>query len=104
MTHLTAISAATACGQPPVAHPTERKPSVPAAPACPAPNWAESLFYSRVANFLEMRGAAFHYSVIGGQAIVALAPGLADCHLLNDEIEALSRGDAAGARAQAGEE
>jgi hypothetical protein len=52
-----------------------------------------------MANFLEMRGAGFHYSVIGGFAMIDLAPGLADCHLLNPEGATPDLLAAAGARA-----
>jgi hypothetical protein len=104
MTHLTAINAATHHGQLPAAYPTRRNHRVPVTSPRPAPHCAESIFYSPVANFLEMHDAVSHYSVIGRQVIGALAPGFADRHLLNDQIEAPSWGDSAGARAQAGEE
>jgi hypothetical protein len=65
----------------------------------------KSSFYNRVAIFLEMRRAPFHYSVIGWDTRIHLAPGLAECHLLNDDVSASSsRGGTAGAWAPAGDE
>jgi hypothetical protein len=69
-----------------------------------ARQWADLVFSSALANFLEKRLGAFHYSVIGGHALIALAAGPACRHLLNDEVAAPDlRGDAAGARSQAGD-
>jgi hypothetical protein len=66
---------------------------------------SESVFYSPVANLLEIPGVAFHYSVIGGCATIALARGLAGRHTSNDEVTASGmRGGAAGAQARAGGE
>jgi len=61
------------------------------------------IFCSPVANLLEMASGAFHYSVMGRDAMRALAPGQADCHLPDDEDAAASvfQADGAGARARA---
>ncbi len=69
-----------------------------------APQAGESIFYSPVANFLELPRAAFHYSVISVHAVDTLAPGLGDRHISYDVGAAPNtRGDAAGVRARAGE-
>jgi hypothetical protein len=55
---------------------------------------AVSTIDSPVAIFLEKRRASFHYSVIGLDARISLAPEIADCHVLNAELSASSsRGD-----------
>jgi hypothetical protein len=69
------------------------------------PQPAISVFYSPVANFLELRRAAFHYSVIGVHAMNTLAPGLGDRHTSYDGSAAPNtRGDVAGVRPRAGYE
>jgi hypothetical protein len=69
-----------------------------------APCSAESTIYGDVAIFLVKRLAPFHYSVIGSDARVGLAPGIAGCHVLNAVRSASSpRGDYAAARAPAGD-
>jgi hypothetical protein len=74
-------------------------------PARHATDPMKSTFCNPVEIFLEMRRAPFHYSVIGWDTRMHLAPGLADCHLLNDDVSASSsRGGTAGARASAGGE
>jgi hypothetical protein len=103
MTHLTAIGAATGHGQLPTIESAGQKQRLQAYGACPGPHPRESIFYSPVANFLEMPSARFHYSVIGGYAMVGLAPGLTDCHLLNPE-GAIPGLRAADMWARAGEE
>ena len=104
MMHLTAIFPASACAQPSAAALTDRTGCAKACNGHLASRCGELIFFRRVANFLEMRDVVLHYSVIGGQAMIDPAPGLADCHLLNDEAEAHPWVDAAGACAQAGEE
>jgi hypothetical protein len=47
-----------------------------------------SIFCSPKANCLEKRGRGFHYSVIGGNATILLAPGYVGGHPLNDESPA----------------
>ena len=53
---------------------------------------AETIFNRPLANFVEMRRASFHYSVIDGTAKIpaapelAAAPGLASHHLLHGEV------------------
>jgi hypothetical protein len=60
---------------------------------------AKPVFYRRMANFLEMAVAAFHYSVTGGYAAIDMAPGLASRPRLIDDVTAsAARGDAADAR------
>jgi hypothetical protein len=69
-----------------------------------APQAAKSVFYSPVANFLELPRPAFHYSVIGVRALSTLAPELGDRHISYDVTAAPNtRGDAAGVRARAGD-
>ena len=69
-----------------------------------APQARESVFYSPVANFLELARAAFHYSVIGVLAVNTLAPALGDRHISYDDGAAPNtRGDAASVRARAGD-
>jgi hypothetical protein len=64
---------------------------------------AVSTIDSPVAIFLEKRRAPYHYSVIGLDARISLAPEIADCHVLNAEVSASSsRGDNVVARAPAG--
>jgi hypothetical protein len=64
---------------------------------------AESIFYSPVANFLELPRVTFHYSVIGAHSLNTLAPGLFDRHISYDVSAAPNtRGDAAGVRARTG--
>jgi hypothetical protein len=105
MTHLTATDAATAHRQVVALDRSGRKHRRRTRPLCATAAPAKSVFDSRVANFLEMRTAAFHYSVIGGYAKISLAPGLADSHLLIDEVAASDLwADGAGALARAGGE
>jgi hypothetical protein len=66
MTHLTATDAATAHGQRFAISRTGQQHRLGAPSACFVPPRAESVFYSPVPNFLEMRDAAFHYSVMVG--------------------------------------
>jgi hypothetical protein len=61
---------------------------------------AKLVFYSPLANFLELPRGAFHYSVISVHALNTLAPGLGDRHVSYDVSAApKTRGDAAGVRA-----
>ncbi len=70
-----------------------------------APQSANSVFYGLVANFLELAGAAFHYSVISVDAMNTLAPGLGDRPIpYNGSAAPNTRGDVAGVRARAGYE
>jgi hypothetical protein len=60
---------------------------------------AVSTIYSDVAIFLETRLTSFHYSVIGSDVRIGLAPEIAGCHVLNAARSASSsRGDYAAAR------
>ena len=64
----------------------------------------EYTIHSVVAIFLEKRLASSHYSVIGPDAKIGLAPEIAGCHVLNAALSASSsRGDYAAARASAGD-
>jgi hypothetical protein len=47
-----------------------------------------------LANFLELRGAGFHYSVIHGDATVAPAPAFANRPLLNEDVPTSASGTA----------
>jgi hypothetical protein len=65
---------------------------------------AESTIFSDAAIFLEKLLAPFHYSVIGSDARISLAPEIAGCHVLNAARSASSSlGDNAAARASAGD-
>jgi hypothetical protein len=64
----------------------------------------ENTIHSDVAIFLEKRLASSHYSVIGPDAKIGLAPEIAGCHVLNAALSASSsRDDYAAARAPAGD-
>lgn len=105
MTHPTATRTATDLGRPSAGNMSEPRLGSRIHHARRAPDWADSVFYSRFANFVELQHAAFHYSVIGGNALIALAPGLNGSHLLNDEVSASnSRGDTAGQSASAADQ
>jgi hypothetical protein len=69
------------------------------------PNRAKSIFLSPVANCLEMRRIAFHYSVIGRHATDSPAFGYVARLPLNDEVSA-SHSEVAdpGAHAQGGDD
>ncbi len=101
MTHLTATIAATAPGPMRSIDRTVQIHNFARIARQPA----ESVFYSPVANFLELDRAGSHTSVIGGHAMHTLAPGVGDSHISYDVSAAPNRrGDAAGARARAGDE
>jgi hypothetical protein len=100
MTHLTATIAAIS---PESVRAIDRAAQVDGADCLAPQAVAESIFYSPVANFLELVRAAFHYSVIGVHALDTLAPGLGDRHISYDVRAAPNtRGEAAGVRARAG--
>jgi hypothetical protein len=75
MTHLTAMTAATAL---------RRAPFLPLANGLLPRH--DSVFCSRDTNCLEKRRAGFHYSVIGRYATPLLASGYAGRKPLNDEV------------------
>ena len=94
MTHLTATIAATA---------TESIRAIDQlGHLLHAPHPANAVFFSPVANCLELPRAAFHYSVISVDAMNTLAPGLGDRHIpFNGSAAPNTRGDVAGVRARA---
>jgi hypothetical protein len=104
--HSDSIRRRTRCTRPaPIRNAPGEYRSADDAPADNAIERLKSTFYDRVEIFLEIHRVAFHYSVIGGDAKFRQAPGLADCHLLNDDVSASSsRGATAGAWAPAGDE
>jgi hypothetical protein len=64
-----------------------------------------SVFCNGVPNYLELRHAEFHYSVIGCSGAALSAPGYAGCRSLIDEVPASQSEVAApGARASGGDE
>lgn len=50
------------------------------------PTSSDSIFRSRVTNFLDLTRAVFHYSVIGEFATVLRASGYVGGHPLNDDV------------------
>ncbi len=90
MTHPTATHAATAHRQVCMSGRISREHDEPNGANCPAIIREETVFYSPVANSLELSTAGFHYSVISGLARMTMAPGLVDCHLSIDEVAAVA--------------
>jgi len=83
----TRLDALSVHAEPPLADRRRRpKYTVRRQPGRPHVKQPESVFCSRMANFLETPGIGFHYSVIDRQAVALLAPGYGGRRSLSDEL------------------